>query len=226
MRYFPYNFTETRPQKRQEHTIAKIEGTALHGNEQSQHAVERTNHTARNVAHQLLCKTSEPLAASPSEFTTPTQPQAHSQDEEDLITAITRPGSTASKEARAERRCDVTEDSCDSDHEDQLSYGKLLSNLRRTRDRSERQIQKIDADRNAFPERRISAKNVKEAAERVTGLRLLLKEACQSAVTTRSNLEVTMNKVNEIAAAEREVKHFFHRFQRTARSNRLLSMHN
>jgi RNase adaptor protein for sRNA GlmZ degradation len=51
------------------------------------------------------------------------------------------------------------------------------------KDRRERQIQKIEAERNALPDIQMLEKTVEETAEKVAELRRVLEEACQSAET-------------------------------------------
>jgi hypothetical protein len=86
-------------------------------------------------------------------------------------------------------------DSCDSDHEDQLPCGKLMSTLRRTRDSRERQVQKIDVESNALPDIEILKKNVKGMVVKVAEFSQVLEEACQSAKIMRKRLEVATNQM-------------------------------
>ena len=74
------------------------------------------------------------------------------------------------------------------------------------KDQRERQIQKIEAERNALPDIQMLEKTVEETAKKVAGLRRVLEEACQSAETARKDLEATLNKTSEIEIAEREVE--------------------
>jgi hypothetical protein len=119
---------------------------------------------------------------------------------------MARSDSAASEVGEADRRVDVEEGSLDSDHEDQLRYGKLVKRLRRMKGRRERKTQKIEAERNALPDIQILEKTVEETAEKVAELRRVLEEACQLAETARKDLEVTLNKTREIKIAEREVE--------------------
>jgi hypothetical protein len=100
----------------------------------------------------------------------------------------------------------VSDDLCDSDHESQLRYGKLVSKLRRMRDRREQQTQKVDIDRKALPDMNILEKSVKQIAAKVTELICLLKEAQKSAASALGDLEATTNKIKEIETAKREVE--------------------
>jgi hypothetical protein len=134
------------------------------------------------------------------------QPQTHKQDEEETEPAMARSDSTASEAGEADRRVDIEEGSLDSDHEEQLRYGKLVKRLTRMKGRRERQIQKIEAERNALPDIQMLEKTVEETAEKVGELRRVLEEVCQSAETARKDLEVTLNKTSEIEIAEREVE--------------------
>jgi hypothetical protein len=125
---------------------------------------------------------------------------------------MARSDSTASEVGEADRGVDIEEGSLDSDHEEQLRYGKLVKRLRRMKGRRERQIQKIEAERNALPDIQMLEKTVEETAEKVAELRRVLEEACQSAETARKDLEVTLNKTSEIEIAEREVEQLKSRF--------------
>jgi hypothetical protein len=114
--------------------------------------------------------------------------------------------STAPNAEGAQRHGDVSDDLCDSDHESQLRYGKLVSKLRRMRDRREQQTQKVDIDRKALPDMNILEKSVKQIAAKVTELICLLKEAQKSAASALGDLEATTNKIKEIETAEWEVE--------------------
>jgi hypothetical protein len=72
----------------------------------------------------------------------------------------------------------MEEGSLNSDHEDQLRYSKLVKRLRRMKDQRERQIQKIEAERNALPDIQMLEKTLEVRAEKVAELRRILKEAC------------------------------------------------
>jgi hypothetical protein len=52
-----------------------------------------------------------------------------------------------------------------------------MKRLRRMKDQRERQIQKIEAERNALPDIQMLEKTVEERAEKVAELRRVLKEA-------------------------------------------------
>jgi hypothetical protein len=185
--------------------IVETEAAALHG-DGTQQSISDTIQDSEDFAHQLPRTTSEPLSTTQPKPPAIIQPQTHTQDEDKTESAMARSDSAASKVGEADRRVDMEEGSLDSDHEDQLRYGKLVKRLRRMKDQRERQIQKIEAERNALPDIQMLEKTVEETAEKVAELRRVLEEACQLAETARKDLEVTLNKTREIKIAEREVE--------------------
>jgi hypothetical protein len=185
--------------------MVETEGAAVHG-DGTQHAMSDTTQDTGDFAHQSPCTTSESLPTTQLKPPPTVQPQTHAQNEEKTESAMARSDSTASEVGEADSRVDIEEGSFDSDHEEQLRYGKLVKRLRRMKGRRERQIQKIEAERNALPDIQMLEKTVEETAEKVAKLRRVLEEACQSAETARKYLEVTLNKTSEIEIAEREVE--------------------
>jgi hypothetical protein len=136
------------------------------------------------------------LAVSETRSNSPTvvQPQAQSKDEQQLGSSMTGPGSAVSDAEVADRHGDKLEDSRDSDHEDKLPCGKLMSILRRMRDSRELQVQKIDVHCNALPAIESLYKNVKDIAEMAVELSQVPEEACQSAKIMRKCLQVATNQ--------------------------------
>lgn len=185
--------------------IVETEASAIHG-DGTQQTMSDTIKDTEDFAHQLPRTTSEPLSTTQPKPPAIIQPQTHTQDEDKTESAMARSDSAASEVGEADRRVDVEEGSLDSDHEDQLRYGKLVKRLRRMKGRRERKTQKIEAERNALPDIQILEKTVEETAEKVAELRRVLEEACQLAETARKDLEVTLNKTREIEIAEREVE--------------------
>jgi hypothetical protein len=179
----------------------ETEAAAIHG-DGTQQTMSDTIQDTEDFAHQLPRTTSEPLSTTQPKPPAIIQPQTHTQDEDKTESAM----AAASEVGEADRRVDMEEGSLDSDHEDQLRYGKLVKRLRRMKDQRERQIQKIEAERNALPDIQMLEKTVEERAEKVAELRRVLEEACQSAETARKDLEGTLDKTSEIEIAEREVE--------------------
>jgi hypothetical protein len=185
--------------------MVETEAAAVHG-DVTHHAVSDMNQNTEDSAHQLPRATSESLSTTKSKSPAMNQPQTHTHDEEEPESAIARPDSAASEVGETDRCVDMEEGSHDSDHEEQLRYGRLVKRLRRMKDRRERQIQKIEAERNALPDIQMLEKTVEKTAEKVAELRRVLEEAYQSAETARKDLEVALNKTSEIEIAEREVE--------------------
>jgi len=185
--------------------MVETEATAVHG-DGTQHALSDTIQDTEGFAHQLPGTTSEHLPTTQPKPPAMVQPQTHTQGEEKTGSAMARSDSTASEVGEADRRVDTVEGSLDSDHEDELRYGKLVKRLRKMKNQRERRIRKIKAERNALPDIQMLERTVEETAERVAELRRILEEACQSAETARKDLEVTLNKTSEIEVAEREVE--------------------
>jgi hypothetical protein len=185
--------------------MVETEAAAIHGDGTKQ-TMSDTIQDTEDFAHQLPRTTSEPLSTTQPKPPATIQPQTHTQDEDKTESAMARSDSAASEVGEADRRVDVEEGSLDSDHEDQLRYGKLVKRLRRMKDQRERQIQKIEAERNALPDIQLLEKIVEETAEKVAGLRRVLEKACQSAETAGKDLEDTLDKTSEIEIAEREVE--------------------
>ena len=185
--------------------IVGPEATAIHG-DRTQHATSDTIQDAEDFTHQLPRTISEPLSTTQPKSPAMNQPQTHTQDEEETESAMARPDSAASEVGEAYRRVEIEERSLDSDHEDQLRYGKLVKRLRIMKDERMRKTQKIEAERNALPDIQILEKTVEETVEKVAELRRVLEEACQLAETARKDLEGTLNKTSEIEIAEREVE--------------------
>jgi len=185
--------------------MVETEAAAGHG-DGTQHAVSETNQDIEDFAHQLPRTTSEVLSTTHSKSPATIQPPAHTHDEDEPESAIARPDSAGSEAGGADRYGDIAKGSPDSNHKDQLRYGKLVTEIRKLKARRERKIQKIQADRNALPDINILEKNVEETAEKVAELRCILEEARESAETARKDLEVTLSKRREIENAERQVE--------------------
>jgi hypothetical protein len=192
-----------------------------HEEEETEFVVSDTNHNTGNIAHQPPHMSSEPSAKTSSESSVPVHPQAPVRDEIEVEAVIMIPSFEASDTAETRRPGDGSEESCDSDPEVQLRYGKLVSKLHRMRVRRDKRKREIAADRNALPDMDFLEKNVEQATRKVTELTRMLEEARQIAASAYSTRAATINKIDEIETAERELEQLIadHKVLRTQLDN-------
>jgi flagellar biosynthesis chaperone FliJ len=81
-----------------------------------------------------------------------------------------------------------------------------VSKLHKMRVRRDKRKREIAADRNALPDMDFLEKNVEQATRKVTELTRMLEEARQVAASAYSARAATINKIDEIETAERELE--------------------
>jgi hypothetical protein len=144
------------------------------------------NHNTGDFAHQSHDMSSEPSATTSSELPVLVEPQAPTRDEIEVEAVIMIPSFEASDTEETRRPGDGSEESCDSDPEVQLRYGKLVSKLHRMRIRRDKRRRAIAADRNALTDMNSLEKNVEQATRKVTELTRTLEEARRITTCDRS----------------------------------------
>jgi hypothetical protein len=186
--------------------VTETEAGAVERVEEAEYMVSDSNNNTGDFAHQPPRMSSEPIATTSSELPVLVQPQVPIQDEIEAEAVITIQSSEASDTEGTRKPGDESEESCDSDPEAQLRYGKLVSRLHKLKTQRDRRKREIAADRNALPDMETLGKNVEQATQKVTELTRMLEEARQIAASACSAREATINKTDEIETAEQELE--------------------